>query len=260
MIEILHAEWLKVRTVRSTYWVLLALAGFVGLAAWVSWYGATTPGAIPSEHRDAFALRVQARMTADVAGLCGAVLAVIAITSEYTTGTIHPTFTAMPRRAAVLISKAFVTAAVAGVAGLLSVFATYVTTRAILDARPVPGQSLPPVADEVMPLLALGLSVVTYTLIGLGLATVMRSAAAAIATFVGLWYLVPMVGANLPAPWGERISSVLPGALAGQLASIGNELSVYGALLSPLGAASVMIGYMVIPLGAATLVLVRRDT
>lgn len=256
----MHAEWLKVRTVRSTWWVLLALVLFTGLVAWVSWYGATTPGAIPVESRGAFALDVQARFTADVAGLCGAVLAVLAITSEYTSGTIHTTFTVMPRRVPVLVSKAVVVAATAAVAGLICVFAAYFATRAIIEARPLTGQSLAPVAEEVPTLLALGLSVVMYTLIGLGLATITRSAVAAIATFVGMWYLLPMVGANLPAPWNDRISSFMPGALAGQLAGTGNDHSMFGALLSPPTAAAAMVAYMVLPLAIAAIALRRRDT
>ena len=146
MTAILHAEWLKVRSVRSTMWILLALGLFVCLAAWIAWYGAITPGAVPHDARVNFALGVQARLTGDVAGLCCAVLAVLAISSEYTTGTIRTTFVAMPRRRSVLAAKAAVVAAVAALAGLASVWAVYGLTRTIFNARLVPEPSLPAVA------------------------------------------------------------------------------------------------------------------
>lgn len=259
MIDVIRAEWLKVRSVRSTWCILLALAVFIGLSAWLSWYGATSPGGIPPEYRSTNALGVQARFTADVAGLCCAVLAVLAVTSEYTTGTIRTTFAAVPLRPAVLVSKAAIVALVAALVGQASVSATYLVTRAILDARPAPAQALPPVADEIPTLFALGLSIVMYALFALGLATVTRSAPAAIGIFVAVWYLVPMIAVNLPAPWGGRIGSVLPGALSGQLTGYGNDNSVFGALLSPLGAAAVMAAYMLVPLVIAAVLFQRRD-
>jgi ABC-2 type transport system permease protein len=259
MIALLRAEWLKLRSVRSTYWILAAVAAFIGLATWIAWYGSGTPGAIPLEYRADFALSPQAQLTADVTGLCLAVMAALAITSEYGTGMIRTTFTAVPRRGAVVAAKAVVLAAIAAVTSPVSLFATYLVTRAILDSRPLPGQSLPPVSDHVPALLAMCLAVVMYTLIGLGLAAIMRSAVVAIATFVALWYIVPMVAGNLPAPWNERIGSFVPGALAGQLAATGNENSVFGALLSPATALAVMIAYMAVPLGAAAWLVARRD-
>jgi ABC-2 type transport system permease protein len=253
MTELLSAEWLKIRTVRSTCWILAVLAGFVGLTVWVAWYGANTPGAIPPGARADFALATQAKLTADVAGLCFAVLGVLAITSEYSTGMIGTTFAAVPRRRAVLSAKAVVIAATALVLGQASVLTTYLITRIII------GGSLPAVSGELPALLAMGLSVTMYALIGLGLATIMRSAAGAIANFVGLWYILPIVAGNLPAPWGERISSFLPGALAGQLAGAGNDQSVFGSLLPPPGALAAMLGYVAVPLGVAAVVLTRRD-
>jgi hypothetical protein len=95
-----------------------------------------------------------------------------------------------------------VVAAVAALAGQASVLATYFVTRAALDARPAPGQSLAAVSDDMPVLLALGLTVVMYTLIGLALATMLRSAAA----------------------------------------DIGNDRSVYGALLSQWSAAALTVG------------------
>jgi hypothetical protein len=258
MTAILHAEWLKVRSVRSTMWILFALGLFVCLVAWIAWYGANTPGAVPQDARMDYALGVQARITGDVAGLCCAVLAVLAITSEYTTGTIRTTFVAMPRRRSVLAAKAAVVAAVAALAGLASVSAAYGVTRAIFKAR-LPDLSLPAVADELPGLLALSLSVVMYALLALGLATIMRSAPAAIGTFVAVWYLAPMMAIWLPAPWDQRIGSVLPGALSGQLGGFGNANSVFGALLSPSGAGVAMAAYMVVPLAVAAVLLHRRD-
>lgn len=259
MIGLLRAEWLKIRSVRSTYWIFAAVAAFVCLATWVAWYGAGAEGGIPLEYRADFALSPQTQLAADVIGLCLAILGTLAITSEHSTGMIRTTFAAVPRRRAVVAAKAVVLAGVAAVTAPVSLFSTYFVTRAILDHRPLPGQALPAVSEHLPALLAMCLAVVVYTLLGLGLAIVLRSAVAAIATFVVLWYVLPMVAGNLPAPWNDRIGSFLPGALPGQLAGTGNEHDVFGALLPPVAALAVMAAYVAVPLTAACWLITRRD-
>lgn len=73
-----------------------------------------------------------------------------------------------------------------------------------------------------------------------------------------------MDGANsppmhLPAPWAAWVSSLVPGALAGQLAGAGNAHSVFAAVLSPWEALLVLLAYVAIPLTAGAIVISRRD-
>jgi hypothetical protein len=165
---------------------------------------------LPTEQRNrpGTGFSTNATLTAWVAELSLAVLGALTITSEYASGMIRTTLTVMPARRAVLAAKAAAVAAVAGVAGQAAVLAAFFVTWLIVDGRPIRGQPTS-IAGEVPLLFALGLEVAMFALLGPSLGAIMRSAAAAIATLLGLWYLGPMIAANLPSPWDDRISSFL---------------------------------------------------
>ncbi|WP_055480266.1 ABC transporter permease subunit [Sphaerimonospora mesophila] len=259
MIDALAAEWLKIRTLRSTLIVLVVLAVFVGLMALLAVYAATAWDAMSPEQRSRSAVSDLAPLTEWVASLAMAVLGVLTITGEYGTGMIRTTFAAMPARGVVLTAKAGVVAAVSYISGLAAVVATFAVSRLIIGDRPIPGQSAEPFADRLPLFLAMALSITMFALIGLFLGTLTRSAAGSIAILVAVWYLIPIVVNHLPAPWHERIGSLVPSALTGQLAGTGNPDSVYGSLLSPPVALAVMAAYVAVPYGLAALRVTRRD-
>jgi ABC-2 type transport system permease protein len=100
----LHAEWTKLRTVAGTFWLLAAA---IALTVTVSAAAAAATSCPPS-----IACPVDpAQLTLTGVQLGQAViaiLAVLAISSEYSTGTIRITLIAMPRRPAVLAAKALI--------------------------------------------------------------------------------------------------------------------------------------------------------
>src|SRR5579875_1168491 len=136
----LRSEFTKIRSVRSTYWTLLALVvvcvGIGGLFAWgqaqrlASLRSGTTFGGRVLPHAQAVALLAQriayVRSAAVSISLFGlligqlviVVLGALVITSEYSTGMIRTSLTTMPRRATLLAAKGTVFAAVALVTGL----------------------------------------------------------------------------------------------------------------------------------------------
>lgn len=193
------------------------------------------------------------------AQLCLAVLGVLAVTSEYATGTFRTSLIAAPRRGAVLVAKTVVVAGVAGIAGLASVFATSGLTRAIVGNRPVRGFTADGV-HAVPLLLAQSASILVAALVGLALGVVLRHTAGAVVSVVALVYVVPMFAQSLPAPWDARVNSVMPNSLPGQLAGTGDANSIYGSVLSPPVALVVMAAYVIVPLGAAAVLIRRRDT
>jgi ABC-2 type transport system permease protein len=107
--------------------------------------------------------------------------------------------------------------------------------------------------------IAMGLSTATFALIGLGLGAITRSSLATVVVLALVWYIVPLIAAHVPAPWNEVLSSLVPGALAGQLAATGTENSVFSALLAPWQAALVMLSYAFVPLILGAAALMRRD-
>src|SRR4029450_7468344 len=92
-------------TVRSTTWALLTLAGIsVLFSAWATWESHTEGGS-PAQPGDNDI--VLERLAGIGFGQIGAtVLAVLAITSEYSTRLIRTTLAANPRRLTLLSAKA----------------------------------------------------------------------------------------------------------------------------------------------------------
>jgi ABC-2 type transport system permease protein len=112
-----HAEWTKLRTVPSTPWLVLAAVAFT-VAASAALTASVDTSLCPSPlecHEDTTKLSLGGVQLGQVAVV---VLAVLAITGEYGTGTIQTTLAARPHRAAVLLTKAaVVTATVLAAAG-----------------------------------------------------------------------------------------------------------------------------------------------
>src|SRR5580658_4930083 len=110
-------EWLKLRSVRSTWWTLLVFAaGMVGLAILVTRGQHTSASFDPTN--DSFAGLA-------IGQLALGVLGVLAVTSEFSSGMIRATFAAAPRRPLVLAAKAAIVAAVTLVAGEILAFVAF---------------------------------------------------------------------------------------------------------------------------------------
>jgi hypothetical protein len=98
-----------------------------------------------------------------------------------------------------------------------------------------------------------------FSLLGLGLGALLRSAAGAIAILAGLVYVIPIVIGNIPEPWSERLGSLMIGALPREITGDIITTSVYGSLLSPVAAFAVLVAYAALPLLAAAWLVRRRD-
>lgn len=255
MTGLLAAEWWKIRSLRSTYYILAVVVVTVALSAFMAENAARTWDSGSAAVRATWdQTQPVEHVLLSLVQLCMAVLGVLVISAEYSTGLIRTSLVVAPTRGRMLVAKAGVVGAVALVVGELSVWAIHVVAELIVGDRPIANYEAP-LSDQVLPLLALGLSVAVVALVGCGLGVVLRSTAGAIATVCTVLFVLPiLVGAFLPLPWGERVISMLLPSLAGQLA----DLSGVG-VLSPPGALAVMVAYVVVVLGAGTLLIRRRD-
>ncbi|MGW1976953.1 ABC transporter permease [Streptomyces sp. NPDC001889] len=256
--DVFAAEWLKLRTVRSTAHLLGTVAVAVALACVLAASIAGTWDGLSGAEREGVALSPLEPLVAVVAQIALAVLGTLTITSEYATGMIRTTVVAVPGRVRLLGAKAGVVGVTGLAAGLAGVFTTSWLTRAIVGDRPVPFFS-----DESSHtpglLFALSASVMALALLGLGLGALLRSTTGAVVTVVVLLYVGPLLTQHLPGPWGDRVTSLLPGSLPGQLAGTGNDDSVYGAVLPPWAAAAVLCLYALLPLAVAAVRMRGRD-
>jgi ABC-2 type transport system permease protein len=130
----LRAEWVKLRTVRSTGWSLFAFAGIsVLFTAWAT-SESHTEGGSPGHPGD------NDIVLDSLAGLwfgqiAAAVLAVLVITSEYSTGMIRTTLAALPRRRVVLAAKALLVGVIVVLAGFAVTVACFLVGQWFLRSN-----------------------------------------------------------------------------------------------------------------------------
>lgn len=252
-IRVLHSEWIKLWSLRSTYWtvfatlgVMVLLAVMLGVAAIVEAEGAGPDGEMAIGIGYYFAQIVVA------------VLGVLCITGEYSTGMIRSTLAAVPTRLAALAAKAVVVAAVGFVLGLVGVGLSYAASY------PLFGADAASLADPDVRRIfwGSGLYLAGVGLLGLGVGAILRHTAGAITLVLGvllmlpsLWQLLVMTSSwfsasmpYLPSLAGERIASPVT-ADAGE----GMEL------LAPWTGFSVFVIYIVLILVMAGVLLRTRD-
>ncbi len=258
MRDALAGEWRKTRSASSTRYVLGVVALFAGLMCLLAVFFVATWDGLPPEGRAASSLGSLTDLMGWVLSLVLAVFGALSIASEYASGMIRTTFIAMPNRAAVLAAKAAIVAAVAFCLAEVALIVVRIGVGFIVGDRPITGQTAPALHD-VGAIIATGLATTMFALLGLSLGAITRSALASIVALAVVWYVAPLLAQRLPPPWADWLMSLLPGALAGQLAGTGNANSIFASSLPPWLALVAMVGYALVPLAAATRIIDRRD-
>ena len=247
----LHAEWLKFWTVRSTRWSLamLFLLG-AGLTTLVCW--AAAPDIATGETGEAPAAFLTWGLL--FSQLTALALGTLVVTSEYGTGMIRATVTAVPRRGRVVVAKALVLSGTLFVAGVVTAVAGYLGGNAFLD-REGAGVAL---SDEgvVRALLGNGLYLAGLGLFALGLGLLIRHTAAALSVGLALVLIVGNLAYALPGTWGEWVAKLMPGNAGGSIAQIS---PFSGAALGPWTGFAAFAAETAVVLGAAYVTFRRRD-
>jgi ABC-2 type transport system permease protein len=244
--SVARMEWRKLRTIRSTYWILLIFAAaMVGVAVMDGTSGPAQPA--PSYDPTQNALG-----GLGVAQLVIGILGVLTLSSEFSTGSIRATFAAVPRRGWVLTAKAAVLAVGTVAAGEALAFAAFAAFR-VAAAHGVPHASLgqPGVLRAV---LLAGVYPCLIGLIGLGLAALVRHTAGAIAVIAGVLFVLPLV--LLPLGEHSAVMKFLPWIIAV------NSLAAVKPVADSLPAAAglgMLCLYAAVALAAGGWALARRD-
>ncbi|MEU7042865.1 ABC transporter permease [Streptomyces varsoviensis] len=196
--DLLAAEWIKMRSLRSTYWVL-ALSVVVAIAINVNAVHSDLPyidrphpvaPGLPPFKYDPLWHGLNA-IAADLMALAAASFGGITVFGEYGTGMIRTTFAAVPDRRAVITAKVTVVTAITLVLGVIVSTTSFFTTNAMLASRHV-GLSIND-PGCLRAVLAYGLIVPVCALIGMAFGAVLRHATASIVAVVGLLFIVPML-------------------------------------------------------------------
>lgn len=181
--RLLHSEWIKLATLRSTWWsVGITAVLTIGIALLIA-QAVNTPG-FPGIQAAVSPIQ----FTMLLAGILGA----IAVTGEYSTGMIRSTLTAAPRRGTVLAAKAIVVGAFMFVVAAVIFLAAALVVTPILAAKDL-GIAWGDPEGALMPILAASFSMTVFALIGVAFGFLIRSGAGAIAATVGLLFVLPIV-------------------------------------------------------------------
>ncbi len=253
--RVVHAEWIKLWSLRSTYWTVFAtLAAMVVIAVML---GVASIVDV-SEGRPDGAMTIG--MGYSFAQVAVAVLGVLTITGEYTTGMIRSTLAAVPTRLPALAAKALLVAGVGFVVGVVGVALSYLASYPLLGADGTAPLSDPQVQRIFW---GSGLYLAGVGLLGLGVGAIVRHTAGAVTLVLGvvlllptLWQLMMMTSswfmtsyAYLPSTAGERIVSP----------EVSGSLPEGLQVLSPWAGFTVFMVYLAVTFLVAGVLLRRRD-
>ena len=254
-LRVLRSEWTKLVSVRSTRWSLLAAVILtIGLPMLFAGVTSSHWGSMgPHERADRHPLDI-ALAGVNVSQLAIAVLGVLTITAEYSTGMIRSSLMAAPRRLPVLWAKLGVYAAVTFVLMLVSALVSFFGVQAIVSGHHLQHGLGDPHALRAVVGTALFLTVLGALALGLG--ALLRNTAGGIAAFVGLMFVLPGVVALLPGSIGDSISPYLPINAAFTVATSTFDGPHH---LATWTGFAVFCGYAAIVVLAAAVQLVRRD-
>ncbi|HVA76024.1 MAG TPA: ABC transporter permease [Acidimicrobiales bacterium] len=251
--DALRSEWTKLRTVRSTFWSLAAAAALgIGLGALISWAGASR------FHRDAglhfnWNPTDHSLRSLTIAQLAFAVLGVLIISGEYSTGMIRTSLAAVAKRSRMLSAKLTVFTLLALIAGEAIALATFFLGQALIYGK-APSASIgyPHVARAVI---GAGVYLALLALLGSAIATIVRHAAAGIAVIVAILFVLPGIAYALPTSWQQPIEEYWPTNAGQQFAIVMRDAHTLG----PWQGFGVMAAFVAVVLVAAFVLLERRD-
>jgi ABC-2 type transport system permease protein len=250
---VLRSEFTKLRTLRSTLWSIAALAATtIAVGVLVTRSDASSWAHMSPSDRADFDPTNQSLAGLAIGQLALGVLGILAITTEFSTGSIRSTLSAVPNRPLLLAAKASVFGAVALLVGETVAFLAFLSGQAILSGT-APHTSLfqPAVLRAV---LLAGVYVAGSGLIALGLGAIIRHTAAAITAFVALNLALPLALNAFPKTIQDTIGHYLPDRIGSSLAA-----AAPGAAWSPWTALGLLCLYVAIALGVGGWQLRHRD-
>lgn len=266
---ILRSEWIKLRSLRSTYWCYaIILIVNIGLSALIAYQNlgsnAEGPGSRIAATGNASEALTIITVGLALSALISAVLGALSMTGEYGTGMIKSTFTADPKRLGAVFAKALVFAVTTFVVGLVSLVASALVAAPGLSKNKI---SFDWSDGHVWVALIGGAGYLALVgLIAFGLGALVRSSAGGIAAGIGLLFVVPIVVQIITGvtnlKWVANIQEFLPSEAGGKIYAYGSGTSKVTDGLVTLDATQgllVLIGWVVVFVGSALLVVKRRD-
>jgi ABC-type transport system involved in multi-copper enzyme maturation permease subunit len=252
--DVVRSELTKFWTVRSTYATLAA--AFVAAAALgpvqCALYASKYPN-VTAHEKAKFSPVPLSLNGVQLAQLAIGVLGVLLISSEYATGLIRATLAAVPQRRVVLAAKAIIFTVTTLVVSEVACFIAFFVGQAFLSQKHLQAHIGDP--GVLRAVIGGGLYLAVLGLLALGLGTAIRYSAGAIATLLGLLFVLPGIAGALPQDWQNTINQYLPSNAGQQIFAI--QIKPY--TLQPWAGLGVFCIYAAVALLAGTILLQRRD-
>ncbi|MBB5939112.1 ABC transporter permease [Streptomyces zagrosensis] len=246
--RVLHSEWAKLWSLRST-WISLIATCVVTVVL-----GMAVAGTYESGSADSDVGPVELTLLGTQFGqIMIAVLGVLVTAGEYATGMIRATFAAVPRRLPVLWAKATVFGAVAFAVMLVTVFLTFPLAQGFLSGTDMEAGLGDPGVVRALCGAAAGIALSGVLCLGFG--ALLRGVPAAIGAYIGAVLVLPEVAGLLPYGAVDDITAYLPSKATYALMAThhGPDLLAPGPALLAMGC------WVAVTLAAAALLIKRRD-
>lgn len=231
---VLRGEWIKLTSLRSIRWsiivmIVLSWAGSLMMTLAFTGTELVTPETMPT------LIAQSATFSSNITVLIMGVLGVLAVTSEYSSGMILSSLSAVPKRTPMLAAKATAVALLALVVGALSIIGSGLIAALVFGESALAVLIEPAVLASMFGTIAY---LMLATLLALGIGALLRSGAGAIAVVVVLlfistlvfqiltmtgWAWVPQVAEWLPADLGYELSSspLMPADAPAEMLGVG---------------------------------------
>jgi ABC-type transport system involved in multi-copper enzyme maturation permease subunit len=256
MRRVINSEWIKLRSLRSTWMLLAGIFGVIVIFGLLS--AAVATGDVSSAGGGppfAGSGPVDTVMSgANFGVLLVAVFGVLMGAREYSSGLIRTTLAAVPSRLPVLVGKLTVFVSVVAPAVLAGTLVAFFGGTAILSQAGATSAawSDPGVAGAV---LGTAGYLVGIGVLGVALGMLFRGIGAGIGVLIGGILFVPTLAiALLPDSW-DSVLKYLPSSAGQSFTSVATSES----LLSYWGGVAVFVLWVVIAIGATAWSLMRRD-
>lgn len=218
---ILHSEWIKLITLRSTVWcyvILVALTIGLGVLVAASVPSAADLGAAPGDATQSTWL-LATTLGVNFGQLVIAVLGALVITGEFGTGMIRSTFAAVPSRLPALFGKTLVFAGMTFVLSFASLVVTALLVAPLLSSK---GAEVDLADGNVWVGLAGAAGYLTLIgVLSLAIGTIIRHSAGGIAAALGLLLVLPTVlqifAALTRTQWAADAGALLPSSAGGRM-------------------------------------------
>ncbi|SHF71264.1 ABC-2 family transporter protein [Jatrophihabitans endophyticus] len=248
-VRVCRSEWTKLRSVRSTWWLLLlAIASIVGIGMFGQLQSARHADGDPYyRHPHPVDLARNTEFGLSVAVLAVLMVGALVVTGEYGTGLIRSTMTVVPRRTTVLLAKAAVLLVVVGLATAGAAVLTLLGAGVVWSAYGRAGASFadPGVVGVVA---GVPLYCAAAAVFALAVGALVRHSAAALGVLAASFFVAPAMLAS----WDG--ASYLPANAGGAMAGVG-----FGDSLSGGAAMTLFAGYAAVLLGLALARLRHAD-